>query len=302
MTTDLQQLLEFASLNPGILSVTLSQMALFHQLASLHRRDIILTLHARTNINEPPTHLSPSLNLFLSGACELTPDETRLCWLLLRHKIWDTSDVQASDPAQLRSIHRIHGDPIGLTYTALYPPNLFCYTPGCRRSQILITKAMQRKAVIYTLSDGVVPTYHIHMYCEHCKTGYHNNFYVRNGRRFYYTNPVPEYLQVGTHHFAERRLVKLWTAQLLYSRTSAFHCAQIYNYALKNSPSMDPDWGVSPTVRCEEVSDAFTLLSLLEDCEHRNTVLEVAHTGLQKDRFTAAVQARDEYFEQLLGI
>ena len=42
--------------------------------------------------------------------------------------------------------------------------------------------------------------------------------------------------------------------------------------------------------------DGFVLLALLEDCQRRSKVLKVPHTGLQKDRFTAALQQRNLRF------
>ncbi|TFY62712.1 hypothetical protein EVG20_g6601 [Dentipellis fragilis] len=74
---------------------------------------------------------------------------------------------------------------------------------------------------------------------------------------------------------------------------SASNCAHIYNLTLKNTPSLDLNWGFSSTVRTEEVWDAFTILSLLEDCERRNAILEVPHTGIQRDRFADAIAARN---------
>ncbi|KAA1479415.1 hypothetical protein DENSPDRAFT_862025 [Dentipellis sp. KUC8613] len=228
-TVSLQQIFQFAAVNPGILSVTVAQMALFHQLASMHRRDIILTLPSTANIAEPPPRLSLSLEHFLSHACELTMNETRLCW-----------------------------------------------------------------AVVYTLSTGAVPAYHIHLYCPHCHINYHNNFYVHDGRRIYYTNHIPEYLQVGEHHFVERRLVNIWIVQMLTAWTSASNCARIYNLTLRDTPSLDLNWQFSSTVRAEQVWDAFTVLCLLEDCERRNAILEVSHTAIQRNRFTEAIKVRND--------
>jgi hypothetical protein len=43
----------------------------------------------------------------------------------------------------------------------------------------------------------------------------------------------------------------------------------------------------------DHVYDGFLILSLLEEHISHHSTLTVPHTGLQKDRFTAAVQARN---------
>jgi len=56
------------------------------------------------------------------------------------------------------------------------------------------------------------------------------------------------------------------------------------------------DWQFSPEVTSDEVYDAFTILSLLEDCQLQRSTLVVPHGGLAKDRFTDAVRARNTRF------
>jgi hypothetical protein len=81
-------------------------------------------------------------------------------------------------------------------------------------------------------------------------------------------------------------------------RTSATNCARLYNASLANTDltPRDVDWPFSFTVSDEHVWDAFVILALLEDCKRRSTLLTVPHTGLQKDRFTDAVSARNIRF------
>ena len=57
---------------------------------------------------------------------------------------------------------------------------------------------------------------------------------------------------------------------------------------------MDPkEWPFKLEVDTSHVWDAFMILSLLRDCGEHNQLLRVPHTGLQKDRFTMAVRARN---------
>jgi hypothetical protein len=72
-------------------------------------------------------------------------------------------------------------------------------------------------------------------------------------------------------------------------RTSATNCARIYNLSFLGS--VPPDgWAFGFTVTTEQVWDGFVILSLLEDCQVESKVLEVPHTGAQRDRFTKALQ------------
>jgi KDZ transposase family protein len=55
-------------------------------------------------------------------------------------------------------------------------------------------------------------------------------------------------------------------------------------------------WQFGFGITTEQVWDGFVILALLEDCLQRSKVLKVPHTGLQKDRFTAALQRRNLRF------
>lgn len=54
------------------------------------------------------------------------------------------------------------------------------------------------------------------------------------------------------------------------------------------------EWPFVPTLTTEHVWDAFVLLALLRDHATRSLLLVVPHVGLQKDRFQAAMQERNE--------
>ncbi|KAA1474355.1 hypothetical protein DENSPDRAFT_840923 [Dentipellis sp. KUC8613] len=225
-----------------------------------------------------------------------------LCWGLFRDEIWasDNPCVQAVDlgPDEIKQLYQTYGHPVGITYRSLYPPNVYCTSEGCRRATIHLTKATSQQILLYTISEGVIQTYHTHLYCEHCKISYFNNYAVADGIRTYYASEIPEYLQIGEHRYVERRLINYWILQMLVS-VSASSCARIYNEGLQVGPS-DPLWQFSSTIRTEEVWDAFTLLCLLDDAERQHAMLHVPHTGEQHQRFTDAVKERNSRIE-LLG-
>jgi hypothetical protein len=55
----------------------------------------------------------------------------------------------------------------------------------------------------------------------------------------------------------------------------------------------DSGWQFGSKLRTEHVWDAFVLISLLRDHEARGRLLEVPHGGMQKDRFTTAMESRN---------
>lgn len=76
-------------------------------------------------------------------------------------------------------------------------------------------------------------------------------------------------------------------------RTSATNGARVYNECL-SKPENQPDvWKFDAELRTEHVWDGFCLLSLLEDHARNGSQLSVPNGGLQKDRFTQAMQARN---------
>ena len=124
---------------------------------------------------------------------------------------------------------------------------------------------------------------------------YHHNYRVYQGQRIYY-NGLPDIVQIGEHQFAERKLINTWILMMVLSWTSATNCARIYNTGFGANNPKPVDWQFKLEVTSDEVYDAFTILSLLEDRQLQRLTLVVPHGGLAKDRFTAAVQTRNNRF------
>jgi len=186
----------------------------------------------------------------------------------------------------------------------------------------MLKKSQSRQVILFTLSQGAIPVWSTHLYCERepllvlhlyknklsehidCKTNYHRNFYVVDKQRVYH-NEIPDILQIGEHQFAETTLVNMWISMMLFSWTSASNCARIYNTTSQLLQSSVPaiPWPFSRSVTSSQVYDAFTLLSLLEDYQLQNMPLVVAHKGSLDggNRFTEAVRLRNEHFRLHLG-
>src|SRR5882762_7680593 len=82
-------------------------------------------------------------------------------------------------------------------------------------------------------------------------------------------------------------------------RLSATNCAKVYDLSFSQRETQkleDAGWPWGFRLKTEHVWDAFVVLSLLRDHEGRQLHLEVPHTGLQKDRFKAAMRERNLRF------
>lgn len=96
----------------------------------------------------------------------------------------------------------------------IYPPFHYCQNPDCERASkgLSLKKEETRRAVLFTLDNGAIPVYSIHLYCTSCHINYHNNFYVKGGQRNYYDyrQCLPDIIQVGEHQFVECRVIESW--------------------------------------------------------------------------------------------
>jgi hypothetical protein len=117
---------------------------------------------------------------------------------------------------------------------------------------------------------------------------------VKNEERIYYDG-LPDIIQVGEHQFVERRVIALWRTDMNLAWKSATNCARTYNISLSKQNEPPKDWKFNFTLQSDHVYDGFVILSLLEDHQARQSTLVVPHTGEQRDRFTAAMQARNAH-------
>ncbi|KZP29406.1 hypothetical protein FIBSPDRAFT_727349, partial [Athelia psychrophila] len=131
---------------------------------------------------------------------------------------------------------------------------------------LALKKAESRKVVLYTLSDGPLAAYHVHLYCESCKISYHHNFSV---------SQADDRLE---HKFVERKVIDLWINMMLVL-TSAINCARLYNLSIgQDSGPLLAGWPTY-TLSSDHVWDAFIILSLLEDHQTQKSILCVPHGG-----------------------
>src|SRR5882762_1867891 len=128
----------------------------------------------------------------------------------------------------------------------LYPPSAhmqMCIKAGCIRTAkgYALKKAEARTVWLYTLDEGPLPAYAVHLYCEgkpafnsdvqvvlismlslECKITYHHNFSVSEHedgvyQRSYYDQDIPDIIQASEHRFVERKVINLWVTLMLVS-------------------------------------------------------------------------------------
>lgn len=112
-----------------------------------------------------------------------------------------------------------------------------CLNTDCMRNNKgkMLRKSEQRQAVLFTLDQGVLPAWSVHLYCEGsynsiiclmstnnvlfaqgCKVNYHHNYRMEGTNRIYYDS-LPSTIQVGEHQFVERRVIEMWITLMLIS-------------------------------------------------------------------------------------
>lgn len=82
----------------------------------------------------------------------------------------------------------------------------------------------------------------------------------------------------------------------MLSRVSATNCSRTYDMALSGQEERDfaaGGWQFGCLLTTDYVWDSFIIITLLDYHRRSDTCLQVPHTGEQKDRFKAAMAARN---------
>ncbi|KAF7323566.1 hypothetical protein MKEN_00576900 [Mycena kentingensis (nom. inval.)] len=275
------------------LRLTLDQTLRFSRLTSVLKNDILLVYPATTPAHKAPPVLSPVFQEFLADAVGIDSTTVTSAWSRLKKDIWELPPPVLSNEEE--DFFRKYGWKRGLTSLTLYPPSHYCDNPTCTRDNPL-KKAATRQVIVYTLNKGAMPAYEVQLYCETCKTTYFPDFSVHNRVRTYY-NGIPDFIQIGAHQFAERRLVGMWISLMLVAWVSATNCAKSYDLSLSQQEVYDMSsggWQFGCKLTTNHVYDAFIILTLLDYHQRNHTNLVVPHNGEQKDRFMRAMEARND--------
>ncbi|KAF8445913.1 hypothetical protein L210DRAFT_3392409 [Boletus edulis BED1] len=293
---DLATLSACITANPSLQAISFDRLLQFLALVTAIRSDIALVQPSDHSPAATPEVLPHSAQVFLSHACGFSIDTVIQCWSAFKHLAWHSDETCALLRASPSTFH-VYGIPHGFTARTLYPPTQHCPVPSCSRTLKgmrckRMMRAQQRQCVLYTVSDGPLPIYTVHLSCEACEINYHYNFKVFKGERTYYGG-IPDIIQVSEHQFLERQVIEMWMS-LMDHWTSATSCADFYNVSMAKGNEPPPDWSFGFMLSSEHVWSGFYLHCLLEDAVERHECLIMNHTGDQKDRFNELVQARNQ--------
>ncbi|KAJ7662582.1 hypothetical protein DFH06DRAFT_987125 [Mycena polygramma] len=297
--TSMEGIYGFLSSIPGLVeSVSMEKAMSFVRLAAQLKDEIALAQDPDYDPTTAPQQIPEHVRSFLGGATDMPDEFVSGCWTAFSETIWTYNDNGGSAGRDAQMFRDFGLDHL-LSARTLFPPMKQCTTPGCLNSHLLRDKDGLRKVVLFTLSDGACATYSVRLHCSQCKTTYHNNYSVRDGIRTYYAG-IPNTIQVGEHQFVEREVLSLFVGLMLISWTSATNAARVYDTCLskpENRPT-HKDWPPTQSykLRTEHVWDGFLILSLLEDYDERNEILQVPNTGEQSVWFNDAVRERNARF------
>ncbi|KAI0372138.1 hypothetical protein BV20DRAFT_1050911 [Pilatotrama ljubarskyi] len=239
----------------------------------------------------PHTLPQPVLD-YVATKLAIAASQAQGLWRALGKVVWTHGSSFLAPNPSLQA-HDDWDERSHLGFRMLYPPTNVCLQPDCGRTTLLRRNDGRRKVAVFTLDQGVCDAFSVHLYCRSCHSNFHHNYVVRKGKRTYYTG-IPDVIQVSEHKFVERRVLELFSALSLFSWTSATNAASIYHHALSQLDVARHD-NPHYRLRTEHIWDGFVIHALLKDARDRDYVLEVPQNCPQKERFTAAMQARNDF-------
>jgi hypothetical protein len=146
--------------------------------------DILLAQPADHRPINPPDILPRAVVILLSRICDISESAVGDYWDRFKEDVWHSSDLQLWDSA-VEALFSTYGQDLGFraystptdkvvimcktaSSRTLYPPQHICINEACSRSArgLRLQKAESRQAVLYTLSEGALPVWVVHLYCE----------------------------------------------------------------------------------------------------------------------------------------
>ncbi|THV00023.1 hypothetical protein K435DRAFT_606423, partial [Dendrothele bispora CBS 962.96] len=279
---------------------------------------VLLSCHLKKNILaiwpswQPPTETPPILPdetiLFLQNVCDMPYEFVEGLWKAVKDVVWKQDPMLecVKDDNAVQQTFKKKG---GRLYRDLWPPTTVCINPRCKyvtaNKKIKLQGLVEHEGVLYTKERGAIPIRTNQITCEGCRVVYHHDYYIttnsetKERKRFYYKSyedekPLPNVLQVSTHHFVEVSLVTMWRFTMLFSWTSATSCIETYT-ACDTYGNVSAEWSIKPLLRVEYVYDSFKILSLLEFHHSQGSQLRVPQAMDQVHRFDIAMQEVNEF-------
>ncbi|KIO18482.1 hypothetical protein M407DRAFT_83864 [Tulasnella calospora MUT 4182] len=282
--------------------VPLQALIRFVTLTARFRHDIAVNQPPTAVFDDetPPMYLDNGTKAFLRKVLSLSDAAVDVLWSATRHVVWTGQTVpEAICDKDMEDLIDAMKDPdedgpYVRSAISLHPPQLHCLNNISCDVQRRIQEAERKRIVAYTRMYGALPGYETKLYCRDCRTVYYSNYSVHGGQRRYYGG-VPDYIQVANHVFLERELIEHFTLSMALAWTSVRNCTAMYNASPEMQDSGYRNWPFKYKLRSEYVSDAFTLLGLLEDRMENPSIgdLRLPDAGEQRFRLLEAMQERN---------
>jgi hypothetical protein len=153
-------------------------MSVFLTYVSRFKEDIFLAMDAKSPTDVPPSFLPASIASFLAKLCDLSDETIDALWDILKGVVWSwkekmqTIEVRYQLYSHNLGYRRFFCDicshrMISCWLGVLYPPSHFCVNEACSRmhAKQKLQKVEQRRAILYTLGEGVHPLWVMTLYC-----------------------------------------------------------------------------------------------------------------------------------------
>ncbi|EIW75649.1 hypothetical protein CONPUDRAFT_65625 [Coniophora puteana RWD-64-598 SS2] len=294
--------------NPILETIDFNKILHFIQLASELRFDIANVEDGRVNTEADiaPRYMPIVQQGFIARTVGIRLQLIPVLWRAFKDFIW-TKRRPAEEQQQLLQDFEDGGWSIGITMHVLAPPSRKCTNVHCERKNLEMRAQDKqvRDAVVFTRDHGPQAAKAILLTCPACKTCYRDNYCVhsKSDTRTYYFD-LPEFIQVGDHHFVETSMAKDWTDSMVVSHTSATNLATVYElsrtrdldlyYSRPRISHRDARLPYSGILTSEQVWHTFVILALLRSHRVRRVPLSVPHDGSQRARFEDAMKQQNE--------
>jgi hypothetical protein len=158
----------------------------FISVAARLKDDILVVQPSHHLPEDPALVLPPAIVTLISRVCDIPQDEVEYHWDRLKDVIWCSTDLPMQESA-LEALFLKHGHDIGFceflglhcsrnvnlncsfeaSSRTIYPPQHMCTNNSCIRTErgLRLSKAEPRQAVLYTLGEGPLPVWTVHLYC-----------------------------------------------------------------------------------------------------------------------------------------
>ena len=161
-----------------------------------------------------------------------------------------------------------------------------------------LQKVEQRRAILYTLGEGVCPLWvivQVIISCTSwvrswattdCNMGYHHNYSVCRNVRSYYPGDLPAIIEVANHHLVEQKVIRMWNTDMNIAWYVLFHP---YNWNLiQDFTGSQQQTALSHTLLPSVEKTVFPLIGLSSH-HSRGTMFTMGSSSLPCSRIVGSI-------------